>query len=317
MSKYIFKSSYKDHIANYIDLMVSNGCREYSFYYLKQFDNFLYENNYIYSELNKEILDKWSIQKDSELKNSRNDRICRVRSFCKYLNSIGVFAYISRDKLSNTKTYPYILSKEEINILFETIDKSSKELTTVKHYKFMLPIFFRLLYNCGIRNNEGCSLKQSNIDISKNTLTILDAKNKVDRMVYITNDMANLLKSYLNKLNQIVKTDFIFPSSDFKKHIDKTTIDYYFKKFINKSKIGNKDFHPVPHSLRHTYVVHRVDLWLQEGKNVNQLLNYLSKQLGHSSLSETYYYYHMLNTSFEFINNKSRNLFPEVRRYEE
>lgn len=44
---------------------------------------------------------------------------------------------------------------------------------------------------------------------------------------------------------------------------------------------------------------------------------YLSKQLGHSSLSETYYYYHMLESSFDPIREKTRTVYPEVMAYEE
>ena len=123
--------------------------------------------------------------------------------------------------------------------------------------------------------------------------------------------------NYIFKITHYITSEWLFPSSNYEKHILKTTIDKYFNSFVKILQIGTYDFHPVPHSLRHTYVIHRVDSWIQEGKDVNSLIIYLSKQLGHNSLNETYYYYHTLESSFKPINEKSRKLYPEVTMYEE
>lgn len=317
MSKYNFKSHFKKYMEDYIKLMISKGYKEYSFYYICRFDAFLVQNNYYLDYISKDLINKWSTQLDTEKKNTRNDRVNKVNGFCEYLNSIGIKAYILRGRLSNEKTTPYILSEDELITLFKTIDAESSKKDFISHYPLILPVFYRLLYTCGLRNNEACCLKVTDVDLKNSTIRILDAKNNKDRLVYISNDMCNLLRSYLNKLKNYITSEWLFPSGDGTMHILKTTIDKYFKYFVKVANIGNKQFHPVPHSLRHTYVVHRVDSWIKEGKDANKLLIYLSKQLGHSSLSETYYYYHMLESSFEPIKEKTRELYPEVTIYEE
>ena len=317
MSLYKFKSFYKNHMFNYIELMISKGYKEYSFYYIYRFDCFLINNCYNLNYISKEIIDKWSIKIDTESKNTRNQRVLSVNKFCRYLNVIGVKAYIFFAKLSSTITKPYVLSQDELIILFEAIDNETNKLYFTPHYKYLLPVFFRLLYTCGLRNNEACCLKINDIDFDKSIIKIFEAKNNKDRLVYMSKDISDLLKAYLKFLKKFIISEWVFPSRDFRKHINKTTIDFYFNRFVKISKIGTRDFHPVPHSLRHTYVVHRVDSWIKEGKDANKLLIYLSKQLGHESLSETYYYYHALESSFEPIKEKSRNLYPEVAKYEE
>ena len=317
MALYDFRSSYKNFMESYVKLMVSKGYREYSFYYVYRFDKFLVQNNYSLDYISKELIDRWSVQLDTEKKNTRNDRVSTVRGFCEYLNSVGVKAYVPYAKLSVEKTTPYILSKDEIMTLFGVIDKESQNRDFIKHYPVMLPVLYRLLYTCGLRNNEACCLKTADVDFDKSVLRILDAKNNRDRLVYMSKDMCSLLRGYLDRIQKYMVSEWMFPSRTKEMHIPKTTVDSYFSRFVRIAGIGNKQFHPVPHSLRHTYVVHRVDSWIQEGKDANKLMIYLSKQLGHSSLSETYYYYHMLESSFNPIREKTRMVYPEVMAYEE
>ena len=123
MSLYNFKSIYKNFMDDYIKLMLSKGYREYSFYYVYRFDSFLVQNNYSLDYISKELIDKWSMQLETEKKNTRNDRVNKVNGFCEYLNSVGVKAYVSYAKQSGETTTPYILSKDEIITLFKVINK--------------------------------------------------------------------------------------------------------------------------------------------------------------------------------------------------
>lgn len=203
MGLYNFKSKYKNFMNDYIKLMISKGYREYSFYYVYRFDSFLVQNNYSLDYISKELIEKWSMQLETEKKNTRNDRVNKVNGFCEYLNSVGVKAYVSYARLSGETTTPYVLSKDEIKTLFEVIDEESSNKNSVKHYPFMLPVFFRLLYTCGLRNNEACCLQTADVDFEKSLLRILDAKNNKDRLVYMSMDMCYLLQHYYDKVKNI------------------------------------------------------------------------------------------------------------------
>lgn len=265
MALYDFRSSYKNFMESYVKLMVSKGYREYSFYYVYRFDKFLVQNNYSLDYISKELIDRWSVQLDTEKKNTRNDRVSTVRGFCEYLNSVGVKAYVPYAKLSVEKTTPYILSKDEIMTLFGVIDKESQNRDFIKHYPVMLPVLYRLLYTCGLRNNEACCLKTADVDFDKSVLRILDAKNNRDRLVYMSKDMCSLLRGYLDRIQKYMVSEWMFPSRTKEMHIPKTTVDSYFSRFVRIAGIGNKQF-PSGSAFAETYLCRPQGRFMDSGR---------------------------------------------------
>lgn len=91
-----------------------------------------------------------------------------------------------------------------------------------------------------------------------------------------------------------------------------------FSKVWKASDMGFSQNHtnrPCPHAFRHSYVVGILTQWQNEGKNVDNLIPYLSKQLGHKSIRETYYYCTRLDTKFSEITALDTSLLgiiPEV-----
>jgi len=78
-----------------------------------------------------------------------------------------------------------------------------------------------------------------------------------------------------------------------------------FHEFWYKAGIGtisgNK---PTVHCFRHTFAVKRLNLWVQEGKNLNACLPYLSMYMGHVHFSDTDYYLHLVPEFFSFMTAK-------------
>ena len=87
-----------------------------------------------------------------------------------------------------------------------------------------------------------------------------------------------------------------------------TLIDYWFHLFWEKTGLaqvgsGNP---PRVHDFRHTYAVKRLNLWVQEGKDLNAYLPYLCMYLGHAHLTETDYYLHFVPEFFPLFKEKMR-----------
>ena len=83
---------------------------------------------------------------------------------------------------------------------------------------------------------------------------------------------------------------------------------------------GKCNIHPTVHSLRHTFVVMRMNQWMEEGIRLEAMMPYLSKYLGHASVNDTFYYYHQVESAFHIIREKdtvSQHVIPEVYDYEE
>ena len=47
---------------------------------------------------------------------------------------------------------------------------------------------------------------------------------------------------------------------------------------------------PRVHDFRHSYAVHRLNQWVQDGEDINALYPYLSQFMGHSCYADTDYY---------------------------
>ena len=64
--------------------------------------------------------------------------------------------------------------------------------------------------------------------------------------------------------------------------IRKTSVDKKFAKFWNKTAFANKvDKTPTVQSLRHTFVVNKMNEWMEAEVNIRVMMPYVSRYLGH------------------------------------
>ena len=64
----------------------------------------------------------------------------------------------------------------------------------------------------------------------------------------------------------------------------------------------------------------RMNQWMEEGVRLESMMPYLSKYLGHSSVNDTFYYYHQVESAFRIVREKDiafQNVIPEVHNDEE
>jgi len=183
-------------------------------------------------------------------------------------------------------------------------------------------VLFRLIYCCGLRNNEACSLKTSDIDLSRGCLSIYQSKGSKDRIVYLSEDLCALCLDYLDWLHGQLgfMPKWFFPGRNPGVHIPKTSIDRKFNEFWKATTSSSScDKKPTVHCLRHAYVIKRINLWMEEDAPLHVMMPYLSSYLGHKGPMETYYYYHQVEDAFRTIKRKdsvSSRVIPEVRHEE-
>jgi integrase len=173
-----------------------------------------------------------------------------------------------------------------------------------------------------MRNSEVCNLKSSNVDLEEGTLRIIHSKGDKDRLVYLADDVWELLRNYKNFItdNLGYLPIWFFPSRSIKTPINKTTLDQRFNMAWCKTPFsGTCKKKPTVHSLRHSYVVDRMNSWLEDGLEYDQMMIYLSKYLGHSGINESMYYYHLNEDANKIIRRKdhtSGRVIPGVEKYE-
>ena len=141
-------------------------------------------------------------------------------------------------------------------------------------------------------------------------------------MVYLPDDLRQLMISYSDRMRKEYNdwSLWFFPAREMDNLLSVGTIDKQFNAAWNATAFAGKcPDKPTVHSLRHTFVVKRMNLWMEEGVPLRSMLPYLSKYLGHKSVEDTFYYYHQVDTAFRIVRDKDKKsgvIIPEVAAIE-
>lgn len=322
---YNYSSCFAQYITSYISNRRSLG---YLFdnpaYWLYRFDQFCEVNKVDTPTLSKELFDAWASINENETKTTQCNRLTALKCFSIYLNSKGIKSYVPHTLPHPEKRVPYLMENEDISAFFIQVDSYH----TVSKYEAFIrleteyKILFRLILCCGLRNSEACCLKASNVDLKNSKLTIIHSKGDKDRIVYLSEDLNHLCHNYKvwldSKSTEV--TEWFFPGRNCKHHILKTSLDRKFNEFWNATEISKRcDKKPTVHSLRHAFVIKRLNIWMSNNVELHVMMPYLSNFLGHSGPMDTHYYYHQTKEAFAIIRKKDKyasEVIPEVKEYE-
>lgn len=291
---------------------------------LRQFDGFCAGQEISIPEVTRELVEAWL----SSFKNccavTMSGKASAIRQFSLFLLANGKNAYIPGQKTHGKQRHIHVLSDEEIRALFVKIDQYSPRLNCHSFNRLALEyrVLFRLLLCCGMRVSEARKLKKENVDLVAGTVIIKNGKNNKDRMVYLPDDLRQLMISYSDRMRKEYNdwSLWFFPAREMGNLLSVGTIDKQFNAAWNATAFAGKcPDKPTVHSLRHTFVVKRMNLWMEEGVPLRSMLPYLSKYLGHKSVEDTFYYYHQVDTAFRIVRDKDKKsgvIIPEVAAIE-
>jgi len=323
---FVFESCFAPYIQSLITEKRQAGF-QYSAtaYRLQQFDRFCMENKIMNPCITKEISDQWELLREREAPATQTGRVSAVRQLSLYMQASGIESYIPRNFAHKTKPVAYVLDEAEVKALFAQIDAYQPSLPYEAFHRLALEyrILFRVIFCCGLRVSEARKLRMADVDLLQGVLKIKQAKGSKDRLVYLSEDLRILCSDYLKILQKQYHTasEWFFPGRNPEHVLEIASIGKKFHYFWKKTSYAGKyDIHPTVHSLRHTFVVMRMNQWMDEGIRLDVMMPYLSKYLGHSSVNDTFYYYHQVESAFHIIREKdtvSQHVIPEVYDYEE
>ena len=329
MSTEIKTYIYQSALAQYMDDLVSEK-RALGYIYntearvLRQFDNYWVSRGNKDPGITREDLEEWLIKKDNEGASTFNRRIAVVRALSTHLNLSGYASYIPNVHMTYNAPVVHVLSHSELKELFQQIDSYECSSTNpdTKRLEKEYPILFRFLYCLGLRIGEAANLRRKDVDLATGAITIYDGKGHKDRCLFMTDDLKAYACDYQAYMDHLIgKTAWFFPGRDKKTHISVGGSETRFKEFWKATEASTLcDRDPTPHCLRHSYVVDRINAWLAEnGQNqeIIVLIRYLRKALGHATSEETFYYYHLVDEAFKTIREKDTigtRVIPGVRR---
>lgn len=245
-----------------------------------------------------------------------------LREFSRYLIGLGyISAYVvpPRKVSLPTPVQPYLFTDDEIKAFFSTCDNLKYDCHVPKRH-IVLPAMYRLLYCCGLRCKEVRTLKSENVHLTENYIDILQSKGPKSRRVFITQELSDYLKAYDIKIDHIFPgRTFFFPAREdtpygantFQKNFLKIWYTAFPKKKDDGISIRAYDF-------RHYFAYANMNRWLREGKDLNVMLAYLMKYMGHQDIENTLYYFHLVPDIYDAIVTKAsifEELLPEVNDY--
>jgi len=291
---------------------------------LNRFDTYCINKNLETVEITKAFLGDWMERNSTEGAFHHGKRISCIRQLLLFMATCGVKVYIPHDFCHFKRALPHIFEKEEIISFFSELD-SYYPPDNRPAYLHRLANEYRLLFRwylcCGLRNSEAAGILTENVDLEKGALEILDSKGNKDRIVYLSDDLLESTKKYYSYLKDVLgaESKWFFPGYDPQKPLPNTTIDSVFNRIWSKTPFAECNNKPTVHDFRFSYVVSRMNLWAEDGMDLQVMMPYLSRYLGHKSTNETFYYYYLVKEAYKTIEKKdtiANDVIPGVPVYE-
>ena len=318
---YQYGSCFGPYIQQFIEKKKSIGfVYEHEEWELKHFDQFCCEKGVSEPSLSRELVMEWGQLRENEYKSTSGSRFSIIRQFGLFLLSLDLEAYLPSNYSYSSKGKTHVLSDEEIVGIFKNIDQRQPVHNNPDFRRLSLEyrVILRLIYCCGLRISEARLLKKQDVAFESGTLRIMQSKGHKDRLVYFSPDMKQLLLQYHDEIvsRYNCQTEWFFPGRYPDRPLPVVTIDMVFRNAWKHTPFAAScDKAPTVHSLRHTFVVKRMNLWMEQGVSLKEMLPYLSRYLGHASPNETFYYYHQVDSAFRIVRQRdksSSSVIPEV-----
>ena len=142
--------------------------------------------------------------------------------------------------------------------------------------------------NTGLRLSELIDLRWKDINLTTGQLKVVQGKGNKDRMLWIDDDTIEVLKDWrIKQSDKLGECEYVFNTAS-KKQLDSRGIRRMIEEYSIKAGITK---HVTPHTLRHSYAT---DL-LRATNNIIKV----QKALGHSDISTTMIYTHIVDDEFE------------------
>ena len=238
-----------------------------------------------------------------------------IRQLGIYMDSIGINAYIlPKGYYPTEKKYiPYIYTEDELKRFFNETD-NCHYVSECPYRHLIMPIFFRMIYSCGLRSSEARLLKVADVGLDLGILTIEHSKKDNTRLVPISYEIINRCRDYFKHVHMMSKgSDYFYPGLN-GKPMTLTNIYHNFRRFLLKAGIshGGRGKGPRVHDFRHTFTCHCLKKWTMQGKDLSVYLPVLKTYLGHDSFEETAYYLKMTADVFPDISIKLEGSYPDI-----
>jgi integrase len=224
----------------------------------------------------------------------RARRVETVRGLAKYCALFEPETEIPPSRLlgpAHRRLSPHIYSTQDIEKLLE----AAAELKPQDGLRpATMQCLFGLLSSTGLRISEALHLKCGDVDLEQGVLIVREAKFSKGRYVPLHPTTVKALFHYarFRDLRISFSSDAapFFPCDNGRPLKYRQALHAFqsLRRHLGWGTLASRP--PRIHDLRHTFACHRLLAWYEEGVDVNKEIVLLSVYLGHSKVTDTYWY---------------------------
>lgn len=190
----------------------------------------------------------------------------------------------SIERIASKRKLPDVLTESEVENVLNFVRESSAGKNGHKKKKNLrTTCIIEILYATGMRVSELTTLRVSDLRLQRRILNVLGKGDK-QRIVPITVRTANIIKEWKEYVPE--SSDYLFPSYGMSGHITRDSINKLLADISLETNIDRKRL--TPHKLRHAFATHIM--------NRGADIRVVQELLGHSSISTTEIYTHILES---------------------
>ncbi|MCS4201450.1 tyrosine-type recombinase/integrase [Salinibacter ruber] len=178
---------------------------------------------------------------------------------------------------------PRVLTEEETDRLLA--QPNQRYFGPCRDYLYM-----RVMLKAGLRASEATALRPEHIDLMSGKLMVREGKGAKDRTLWIGEELLEELQDWMDRRKATApKADYLLPTSK-GTQVATSHLRRSVKRYAKGANIEEVE-RVSPHTLRHTFATR---LYRETGK-----IRLVQKALGHSDLSTTMIYTHVVDEELE------------------
>jgi len=314
-----FFSPLARHLKAYLEFRQALGYTSFlNSHAAKDFDGYLlFRGVSSIRQLDESLVANWMHCVPTQAAVTKNGKLRFARGFLNYLVRLDMLPDNPARRIPYLRQKahkPHIYALQEIQRILEAA-RSLQRRYPNRLTGWTMETLVLLLYACGLRISEAINLKIEDVDFEQGNLSLWKTKFHKERLVPFSPALGLKLRAYLACRNRARLP--AGPRDPFFAHpggmYNKISMQARFRLLLVHAALAKPTGRgPRLHDIRHSFAVHRLYKWYQEGHDILNKLPLLSTYMGHVNIENTQVYLTITQTLLREGDRRFQNGFEAV-----
>lgn len=224
-------------------------------------------------------------------------RVGVVRQLMIYMASMGLRVRTPGELPKGGVKLPHVMTGDERSALLARVDacRPAGGCAAYRRLAGEHEVPSRAACRRGPRNSEARGIPSDRVDLDIGASAMAQSKGRKDRVAHVADDLTAPCSEYFAWPRGLLgfRPDWFFPSKDPGKPLADTSVDRVFGRPRDATAFAPEcSDKPVVHDLRFGSMTDRADRWALDGVDVEAMMPYLSRYVGHRGPRGTYHHVH-------------------------